>query len=107
MNTLIKSVFVSSLLLLLTACETDQKMKVQFEPTLPVPFLIVPDEGATNNPNNNNQNYAPPPQYNPPPQYTPPPQNNDSYQRNYDKNRKNYNLPPHYEEDEGYRGYRN
>lgn len=105
MNKLIKSVFITGSLLFLTACETDQKMKVQFEPTLPVPFLIVPDEGATNNPNNNYQNSAPPPQYNPPPQYTPP-QNNDSYQRNYDKNRRTYNPPPQYEEDDGYRDYR-
>ncbi len=104
MNKLTKSVVITGSLLFLTACETDQKMKVQFEPTLPVPFLIVPDEGTTNNPNYNNQNPAPP-QYNPPPQYTPPPQNNDSYQRNYDKNRKSYNPPPQYEEDNGYRDY--
>lgn len=28
----------------LTACVADQKFKVQFEPTLPIPYMIVPDQ---------------------------------------------------------------
>lgn len=49
MNPLIKPVFLS---LFLTACEADRGYKVQVEPTLPVPVLIVPDGGSNSNPNN-------------------------------------------------------
>ncbi|NOQ36894.1 MAG: hypothetical protein GQ569_13560 [Methylococcaceae bacterium] len=57
MNKLIKWSFTLSGCLLLSACVTNQDYKVQFEPTLPIPFLIVPDEGGTTESyqNDNNQ----------------------------------------------------
>lgn len=95
MNNLMKPVFIACLLLSLTACVTDQKMKVQFEPTLPVPFLVVPDEGTNNIPNNNSPQYSPPSQYAPPPQYK-------DYRR--DNNGREDQGQRQYEDNE-YRGY--
>lgn len=91
MDSLIKRIFLMSLLLDLSACVTDQKFRVQFEPTLPVPYLIVPDNTPRNAPNDpylrNNQ----PPQYND--------HHHDEYQRDNDDDR-GYRNQPQYEDDD-------
>lgn len=91
MNSLIKQIFPMSLLLVLSACVTDQRFKVQFEPTLPVPYLIVPDNAPRDEPNDpywqNNQ----PPQYNN--------HHHDTYRRGND-DRWGYSNQPGYEDDD-------
>lgn len=55
MRRLNKQLLIVGLMLLLNACVSDQAFKVQFEPTLPVPFLIVPDDGEENHQNDGYQ----------------------------------------------------
>lgn len=55
MKKLIKPVCIASLFLL-SACG-EQGVKLQVEPTLPVPVLIVPDHGSSNTPVNNPNAY--------------------------------------------------
>lgn len=54
MNRLIKVVAVVGSIVILNACALAPGLKYQVEP-LPIPILIVPDDGASNNqPNNPN-----------------------------------------------------
>lgn len=80
MKKLDKIVFAASLLALLNACAGEEGYKVQIEPTLPVPILIVPDHGSSNVPNNN--------------QNAPYQQNNQSDHHRAKRQRSNASRPP-------------
>jgi hypothetical protein len=92
MKKLIKLVCIASLSLL-TACG-EQGVKLQVEPMMPVPVLIVPDHGD-NNQNNNYLNNPPPQEYTPPVQ--PQPQRKNSRHKHQRNDNNGYNNPPQYE----------
>lgn len=87
MNELNKRFFVLGLTLFLTACVNDQNFKVQFEPTLPVPFLIVPDDETQDSSNGYQENY----QYPQDQRNYSYPQNQGDYQ--YPQNQEDYQYP--------------
>ncbi len=50
---LIKYFIVANGLFLINSCASAPDLKVKFNPLMPVPFLIVPDDGSENNTHNN------------------------------------------------------
>jgi hypothetical protein len=89
MKKLTNRIFAATLLSVLTACG-EQGVKLQVEPTLPVPVLVVPDHGTNSNdsqniyPNNNqinNQNTYPNNNQNDPYQYNNPSQQHKDHHR--------------------------
>ncbi len=90
MNKFNKRFFALGLTLFLSACITNQDFKVQFEPTLPVPFLIVPDDEPQNSSDNYQENY----------QY---PQNQKDYQS--PQNQGDYQYPEYQYENKPQDGY--
>lgn len=106
MNKLITPVVITSLVLLLSACSDAPSIpgvKLQVEPTLPVPILIVPDHGTDST--NSNQNTAPNNNQNAPYQgNNPPPRKNP---RRYKPNNNGGNNGNPQYQDNGYPDYQN